>query len=82
MTLQRIVMSFDDGEITARVLYRRRGEGPDPGTAARRREVTALVRTGLEQALLALGASDVEDLGTSGYSVREDTISVAKRSTA
>ena len=39
----------------------------------RRREVSELVRTGLQDALEAL-EGDVEDLGTSGYEVREDVL--------
>ncbi len=71
--LQRLVITFAGGEITTRVLYRRRGEGPNPGTKARRREVTELTRAGLTAALEALDAGVVEDLGTSGFTSREDT---------
>ncbi len=79
MTLQRIVLTFDAaGGITARILYRRRGEGSGPGTKARRREVRDLTRTGLKHALEAL-EGPVEDLGTSGYEVREDVIGVDGR---
>ncbi len=78
MVLQRLVITFGAGEITTRVLYRRRGEGPNPGTKARRREVTELTREGLTAALEALeGRVDV--IGTSGFETREDTISVDGR---
>ncbi len=77
--LQRLVITFDAGDITARVLYRRSGagEGPGPETKARAREVRELTRTGLERALEALeGRVDV--IGTSGFETREDTISAGE----
>ena len=72
MTLQRLVLTFKPDGLEARVLYRRQA-GPNPGTKVRRREVSELVRTGLQDALEAL-EGDVEDLGTSGYEVREDVL--------
>ena len=72
MTLQRLVIGFERDGIQVRALYRT-SSGAGPSTKARRREVTTLVRTGLERALEALeGRVDV--VGTSGYEVREDTI--------
>ena len=73
MTLQRLVITFGrDSEI--RVLYRRK-DGPNPGTVRRRREVEQLAREGLTTALEALDAGDdVADLGTSGFTTREDTL--------
>ena len=41
------------------------------------REATGLARSGLTAALEALDAGSAEDLGSSGYEVREDTIGVA-----
>lgn len=73
--LQRLVLEFRPDGIQVRALYRTK-DGPNPGTAARRREVQELTRTGLERALEALEAGDVRDLGTSGYEVREDVIGV------
>jgi hypothetical protein len=72
VTLQRLVLTFKPEGIEARALYRTKA-GPGPGTKARRQEVTELTRTGLERALTALDAGDVEDLGTSGFTTREDT---------
>ncbi len=72
MSLQRLVLTFKPDGLEARVLYRKQG-GPNPGTKARAREVAGLVRTGLVQALEALDAGDVVDLGTSGFTTREDT---------
>ncbi len=72
MTLQRLVLTFKPEGLEARVLYRSKA-GPGPGTQARRREVTELTRAGLKRALTALDAGDVEDLGTSGFTTREDT---------
>ncbi len=72
--LQRLILTFRPEGLEVRVLYRRRGEGPGPGTKARRLEVTELTRTGLERALTALDAGDAEDLGTSGFTQREDVL--------
>ncbi len=55
-----------------RVLYRSQ-DGPNTGTKARAREVTALVRDGLQDALNAL-EGDAEVVGTSGFTTREDVL--------
>jgi hypothetical protein len=47
----------------------------------RRREVAELAKTGLQDALEAL-EGDVEDLGTSGYEVREDILGLPTTSPA
>ena len=74
--LQRLVLDYRSGELVTRVLYRSSLDGPNTGTKARQREVANLAREGLRQALASLeGRVDV--VGTSGYSVREDLISVA-----
>ena len=75
MTLQRLVLEFRDGELIARVLYRSGLDGPNPSTKARTREVTDLARSGLRDALEALGG-DVTMCGTSGYTTREDLLVV------
>ena len=49
----------------------------NPGTKARSREVQDLTREDLRQALASLEGS-VQMVGTSGYEVREDTISAEK----
>ncbi len=61
-----------------RVLYRTQSLS-NPGTKARGKEVSGLIRTGLQDALEAL-EGDVTMAGTSGFSVREDIMvaSVAK----
>ncbi len=74
MTLQRLVLDYRAGELVLRVLYRRQ-DGPNPGTKARAREVTALTRTGLERALEALEGG-AECVGTSGFTTREDVLLV------
>ena len=72
MTLQRLVLDYRSGELVIRCLYRSKGDS-NPGTKTRRREVSGLVRTGLEQALEALeGRVDV--VGTSGFTTREDVL--------
>ena len=80
MTLQRLVLTFKPGGLEVRTLYRSKG-GPNPGTKARRREVSELVRAGLQDALEAL-EGDAEDLGTSGYEVREDVLHLPTASPA
>ncbi len=73
MTLQRLVLTFTRGDVEVRTLYRTKSS-PGPGTKARTSEVTELARAGLAQALEVL-ADRVEVIGTSGYEIREDTIS-------
>jgi hypothetical protein len=69
MSLKRPVLEFGRDGIQLRALYRSEAkDGPNPGTKARRREVRALSVEGLTRALPAL-----EDLGTSGFTTREDT---------
>jgi hypothetical protein len=75
MTLQRLVLDYRTGELIVRCLYHSQ-DAPGPSTKARAREVTALVRTGLQDVLTALeGRVDV--VGVSGYQVREDILDVA-----
>jgi hypothetical protein len=74
--LQRLVVEMRSGELVLRVLYRSKGES-NPGTKARTREVTELARSGLTRALEALDAGDVAICGTSGFTQREDLLSVA-----
>jgi len=76
MTLQRLVVDFRGGELVVHALYRTQ-DGPNPGTKARHREVSGLAREGLRETLSAL-EGDVEVVGTSGYTTRED-IMVANR---
>ena len=82
MTLKRLVLEFRDGELIIRALYRRSLEdAPGPSTKRREREVAELTREGLSTALKAL-EERVDVVGTSGYSVREDLLSVAVPSSA
>jgi hypothetical protein len=76
MDLQRLVVETKAEELVIRVLYRSKGDS-NPGTKARAREVTALARSGLTRALEALDAGDVAMCGTSGFTQREDLLSVA-----
>jgi hypothetical protein len=73
--LQHLVLDYRRGELILRVLYRSQ-EAPNPGRKARRRTVQDLTREGLRQALLSL-EDGAEVVGTSGFSTREDTLSVA-----
>jgi hypothetical protein len=70
--LQRLVLDYRGSELVVRCLYRSQG-GPNPGTKARTRVVAELARSGLVQALEALGAG-VECVGTSGFTTREDVL--------
>jgi len=72
MTLQRLVLDFRTGELVVRCLYRRT-DGPNPGTKSRGREVTELIRTGLQDALEALEGA-TQCVGTSGFTTREDVL--------
>jgi hypothetical protein len=71
VALQRLILTFKNDETIMHVLYRTQ-DGPNPGTKARRRDVTGLVRTGLERALEGLQGAQI--VGTSGYQVREDVL--------
>src|SRR5215208_3213316 len=75
MTLQSLVLDFRSGELVVSCLYRSKGDS-NPGTKGRRREVAALTRTGLPQALEVLEAGvDVDMVGTSGFTSREAILS-------
>jgi hypothetical protein len=74
--LQRLVLDFRSGELVARCLYRTKGSA-GPNTKARRQEVEQLVREGLRQALVSLeGGAEV--VGTSGFTIREDILSLSR----
>ena len=75
MTPKRIVVDLRAEEMVLRVLYTDQ-DGPNPTTKARARAVTKLARSGLRDALEALDAGDVAMCGTSGFSQREDLLSV------
>ena len=76
MQLQRLVLDYRTGELVVRALYRSDGRS-NPGTKARAGEVSRLVRAGLEQALEAF-EDGAEVVGTSGYTVREDILSLPR----
>jgi len=77
MTLQRLIITFKPEELEIRTLYRRRNQdGPGPNSKACRREVEELSREGLRQALASLEGG-AECVGTSGFTTREDILSVA-----
>jgi hypothetical protein len=64
--LKRIVLDLRSGELVLRVLYKSKGDA-NPGTVRRRREVTDLCQTGLQDALRALEDGSVEVVGTAGF---------------
>ncbi len=77
--LRRLVIGFERDGIQVRALYRSCTQAPNPGTKARAKEVAALARAGLEQALAALEGR-VDMVGTSGYETREDVLSLSTAS--
>ena len=80
--VQRIVLDFRSGELVARVLYRASLDGPNAGTKARRREeVTELARQGLTEALSSLSEGDVQMVGVSGFTTREDLLCITTPTT-
>ena len=74
--LKRLVIDLRSGEFAIRCLYSTK-DGPGPNTKARARQVSNLVRPGLEQALEALEGGRVDIVGTSGYTTREDVLCIA-----
>lgn len=76
--LQRLVITFGQSP-EIRVLYRTT-DGPGPSTKKRRREVERLARAVLERTLKALDAGEVADLGTPGFSTREDVLGLPSAS--
>jgi hypothetical protein len=78
--LRRLVLDYRAGELALRVLYRSQ-DGPNPGTKARGKEVSRLARSGLQDALEAL-EGDVEVVGTSGFTTREDVLLAATATNA
>ena len=75
--LNRLILDFRTDELVVRCLYRSDG-ATGPGTKARRREVSNLVRGGLQDALEALDGGDVDMVGVSGYELREDVLSLPR----
>jgi hypothetical protein len=70
---RRLVVEFKRDGLEVRTLYRSK-DGPRPGTKRRKGEAAELARAGLTEALRALDTGDVEDLGTSGFTTREDVL--------
>jgi hypothetical protein len=70
--LQRLIITFKPEETIMHALYRSQ-DGPNPGTKARRREVTNLTREGLRRTLASLEAR-VDIVGASGFTTREDVV--------
>ena|SRR5215211_3895930 len=75
-SLQRLIITFKPDEFVMHALYRTQ-DGPGPNTKARRREVSGLVRTGLQDALEALEVP-VEVVGTSGFTMRGDVLCLSQ----
>jgi hypothetical protein len=75
--LKRLVLDYRGGELIVRCLYSTK-QGPNPGTKARTREVTELARRGLQDALEALEGDYVAMCGTSGFTQREDILSLPR----
>ena len=75
MNLQRLILTFTREGVEIRALYRTKS-GPNPGTKGRAREVTALVRAGLHDALEALQGGPVVNAGGARTLIAWDTIAV------
>jgi hypothetical protein len=78
--LKRLVVDYRDSELVIRCLYRTEVSA-GPNTKGRLREVSGLVRTGLQDALEALEGR-AECVGTSGFTTREDVLLVTTSSDA
>jgi hypothetical protein len=76
MQLRRLILNFKDGELIVHTLYLADDVGPNPGTKARLRSTTELVRQGLRGALEALEQGGCTTVGTSGFHQREDVLLV------
>jgi hypothetical protein len=76
VTLQRLIVTFKPDEIILHALYKTQ-DGLGPNTKGRTRAVTELARSGLTQALEAL-EDGAEVVGTSGFSTREDILSLPR----
>ena len=76
--LKRLVLDYRSGELVARVLYRSSLDAANPGTVRRRREVEDLCRSGLQEALTALQGGRVDVVGTSGFTQRQDILSLPR----
>ncbi len=79
-SLQRLILTFKPEELVLHALYRTQ-DGPNPDTKARAREVSELVRAGLQDALEAL-EGDVAMVGTSGFTQREDIMLANRKESA
>jgi hypothetical protein len=74
--LQRLVLDYRTGEVIVRCLYRTEGSA-GPNSKGRQREIEKLAKSGLEEALEALEGG-AECVGTSGFTTREDILSVPR----
>ena len=75
--LRRLVLDFRGEVLLVRCLYDQADpDVPGAGTKRRTREVSALARSGLEQALEALDRR-VDVVGVSGFTQREDILTLA-----
>jgi hypothetical protein len=79
MTLQRLVLDFRDEVLLVRCLYDQADPAiPGPNTKARARVVAKLARSGLEQALASLERDPAMVVGTSGFTRREDMLTLPR----
>lgn len=77
--MQRLILTFKDGELVIHTLYHTQEDSPGPNTKARCKEVTQLTRIGLRRALASLDSeADVVVAGTSGFFRREDILVAAE----
>jgi hypothetical protein len=82
MQLKRLILTFrESGELVINTSYSTQGDGPNPSTKARTRQVTELTRRGLRDACKALEGGAAVCVGTSGFVERQDVLSVDRRAT-
>jgi hypothetical protein len=74
---KRIILTFrsEAGEIVIHTLYQCK-DGPNPDTKRRLKEVRDLTHWGLKEALGALESSPPTCVGSSGFTTREDILSL------
>jgi hypothetical protein len=80
---KRIILTFrsEASEIVIHTLYQST-DGPNPGTKRRLKEVRDLTHWGLKEALGALEASTPTCVGSSGFTTREDILSLDTKGSA
>ena len=72
MDLRCLIVAIEPDGLEMRVLSDRR-DGPNRETLSCQREVRTLARRGLQRTLEVVADGDVEMIGSSGFTMREDS---------